>query len=78
MKYNPNRVWVYNEGPSIEFPEGRGILTITEKEIVDQWYEHNKARVYKNYPEKVYTEMDCVWDFVCINWAWTEDESEEG
>ena len=61
LVYTPNRVWSYCD-PS-------GNHNITEKEIVNRYYNDWKERISCPAAKEKYTHAECVLDFIAVNWA---------
>lgn len=51
----------------------QGIVTLSEKEILDQnweWWKEKMIKKYgKTYFEEQFSEKDCIFDWVIDNWA---------
>jgi hypothetical protein len=65
MKY-----YSYNEYTGQEYPE---IVTLSEMQILDLYWDFWKQKMIKKYGEKKflkYSEYDCIDDWVVTNWAW--------
>ena len=68
------RYWSYNDWNE----QGDNyVITLSEKEIIEQYYPYWFGRMSEKYtPEfvtKNFCELDCIDDWVAINWAWESD-----
>ena len=57
-------------------PSNQGIVTLSEKEILERYWDWWKEQVIKKWGkehfEANYSEKDCIEDWVIVNWAWEE------
>lgn len=74
MTFNPERKWTYVEpaGAGAEDPNAPVYTTMTEQQIIDQFYDHWAKQMLKVALTKVVeiSHEQCIADWVVVHWAW--------
>ena len=72
MKYWCTTVYDRNH-PNAD-SDGGHIETLSEDEILEEYYSYWSGKMIKKYGQeefdKAYSKMDCIDDWVVVNWAW--------
>lgn len=59
-------------------PEGNIVLTKSENEIIDSyydfWYDKMCKKFGKDHVDATYTKQDCIDDWIVTYWAWESDQ----
>lgn len=69
---------VYDPDNPKSDPETKGyIVTLSEKEIIDQYWDYWYGRMCKKFGKEHvdanYTQQDCIYDFCVIHWCWESE-----
>lgn len=68
------RYYSYNHLAESETKETTNVVTLSEQEILDQfydfWYERMCKKYGKGHVDENYGPQECIEDWVVVNWAW--------
>lgn len=67
----------YDPDSPLADSDGGYIVTLSEEEILEQYYPYWSAAMIKKFGQeefdKTYSKMDCIDNWVVVNWAWESD-----
>lgn len=75
-EYTPDRKWSWNEylGHDENDNIENEVVTMTEKEILDEYYTFWSVKMRQKYGDEHFEEHysfgDCVEDYIIVNWAY--------